>query len=104
MGACSVAHKSGPDQPSRLWPGRCSGDRRHQLRSELKMTMRSLRSILSSIAGAMMLLVSSAAAQQQVDPRIIQPVGGGAPVDTRVGKELYGNNESSSVVYYPHQV
>ena len=65
-----------------------------------------LTSLISSIAGATMtmLFISSAVAQQQVDPRPAQPVGGGAPVDTRVGRELYGNNESSSLFYYPHQV
>jgi hypothetical protein len=59
---------------------------------------------MSHLAGATMLIVSSAAAQQQVDPRVIQPVGGGAPVDTRVGRELYGNDESSGLFHYTHQV
>jgi hypothetical protein len=68
------------------------------------MNTRSLRTILSHVAGATMLIVSSAAAQQQVDPRVIQPVGGGAPVDTRVGRELYGNNDSSGLFHYTHQV
>ena len=31
-------------------------------------------------------------------------MGGGAPVDTRIGLELYGNNEPGGGVYYPHQV
>jgi hypothetical protein len=63
-----------------------------------------LGNIMSSMAGATMLFVSSAAGQQQVDPRPTQAIGGGAPVDTRVGRELYGNNESSSAFYYPRQV
>src|SRR5947209_16336701 len=62
------------------------------------------KSILRPVAAASVLFALRAGAQQQVDPQVAQPVGGGAPIDTRVGKELYGNNESSSTVLYPRQV
>jgi hypothetical protein len=69
------------------------------------MSTRPYGSMMNFIAGTTMLIVAgAAAAQQQVDPRLIEPVGGGAPVETRVGLELYGNNAPSHVDHYPHQV